>query len=166
MTLKQDGVHFSLCPKQDNQIEGGVLKAMYFRNFFCPKQGSSFLLREKKENNMTECGVKWRHILNVLSPDLQILFPCVAFVEFMDWKPFESLNLWMCHSLTYNLSPVFVDAYKYSFSASCILMRNSLPFTTDIAPSLPVFKSTAKTYLSPPTIATISLCYSQVTDKD
>ena len=58
MTLKQDGVHFSLCPKQDNQIEGGVLKAMYFRNFFCPKQGSSFLLREKKENNMTECGVK------------------------------------------------------------------------------------------------------------
>ena len=72
----------------------------------------------------------------------------------------------MCHSLTYNLLPAFVDAYKNSFSPRCILMRKSLPSTAVIALSLPVFKSTAKTYLSSTTIATISLCYSQLTDKD
>ena len=57
---------------------------MYFRNFFVLNMGQVFCNREMKGTNMTECGVKCRHILNVLSPDLQILFPCVAFVEFTD----------------------------------------------------------------------------------
>ena len=31
MALKQDGVDFVLCPKQDNKIEGVVLKFKYFK---------------------------------------------------------------------------------------------------------------------------------------
>ena len=55
------------------------------------------------------------------------------------------------HSMTYKLSPAFVDAYKHSFFGRCIPVRNRLPSTAVTAPSLPVNKSTAKTYLSLPT---------------
>ena len=34
MALKQDGVHFPLCPKQDNQIEGGVLNQVCILGIF------------------------------------------------------------------------------------------------------------------------------------
>ena len=47
--------------------------------------------------------------------------------------------------MTYNLLPVFVDAYKYSFFAQCIPVGNGVP---SIAPSLPVSKTTVKSYLS------------------
>ena len=61
------------------------------------------------------------------------------------------------HSMTFNLLPSFVDAYKYlslsffNFNR-CIPVWNSLPSTTVTTPSLPLFKSTAKTYLSSPTV--------------
>ena len=29
MALKQDGVHFAICPKQSNKIEGFVLNRVY-----------------------------------------------------------------------------------------------------------------------------------------
>ena len=42
MALKQDGVDFVLCPKQDNKIEGVVLNTVCTLGFFCPKQGQGF----------------------------------------------------------------------------------------------------------------------------
>ena len=42
MALKQDGVDFVLCPKQDNKIEGVVLNTVCNLGFFCPKQGQGF----------------------------------------------------------------------------------------------------------------------------
>ena len=48
MALKQDGVHFPLCPKQDNQIEGGVLKVCILRIFLVLHKGQVF------------CYVKWK----------------------------------------------------------------------------------------------------------
>ena len=39
MVLKQDGVHFVLCPKQGNKIEGVALNRVCILGFFfCPKQ--------------------------------------------------------------------------------------------------------------------------------
>ena len=39
MVLKQDGVHFVLCPKQGNKIEGVALNRICILGFFfCPKQ--------------------------------------------------------------------------------------------------------------------------------
>lgn len=42
MALKQDGVHFGLCHKQGNKIEGSVLHRECSLGFFCPKQGQFF----------------------------------------------------------------------------------------------------------------------------
>ena len=42
MTLKQDGVHFVLCPKQGNTIENVVLNSVVILRLFCPKQGQGF----------------------------------------------------------------------------------------------------------------------------
>ena len=42
MALKQDGVHFVLCPKQVNKIEGVVLNRVCIIEIFCPKPGQSF----------------------------------------------------------------------------------------------------------------------------
>ena len=39
MALKQDGVHFVLCPKQCNRIEGVVLNRACILMGFCPKLG-------------------------------------------------------------------------------------------------------------------------------
>ena len=38
MPLKEDGVHFVLCPKQGNKIEGVVLNRVRILGFFCPKK--------------------------------------------------------------------------------------------------------------------------------
>ena len=42
--LKQDGVHFFLCPKQGDEIEGVVSKQgkLCILGFFCLKQGQGF----------------------------------------------------------------------------------------------------------------------------
>ena len=38
-------MHFALCPRQGNKIEGVALKGgMCILGFFCPKQGQSFRL--------------------------------------------------------------------------------------------------------------------------
>ena len=37
--LKQDCVHFVLCPKQANKIEGVVVNGVCISRKFCPKQG-------------------------------------------------------------------------------------------------------------------------------
>ena len=60
MALKQDGVHFPLCPKQDNQIEGGVLNQVCILGIFWSYTRVKFFatLNEIKGTNMTECGVK------------------------------------------------------------------------------------------------------------
>ena len=42
MTLKQDGAHFVLCPKQYHKIEDVVLNRVCILGFFCPKQGQGF----------------------------------------------------------------------------------------------------------------------------
>ena len=44
MALKQDGIHFVLCPKQGNKIEGVVLNSVCILGIFCPtcKQGQGF----------------------------------------------------------------------------------------------------------------------------
>ena len=43
MALKQGGVHFLLCPKQGNKIEGVVLNSVCILGFFfCLKQGQGF----------------------------------------------------------------------------------------------------------------------------
>lgn len=42
MALKQDGVHFALCPKQGDKIEGVVLKRACILGIFCPQQGQAF----------------------------------------------------------------------------------------------------------------------------
>jgi len=42
MALEQDGVHFALCPKQGNKIEGVVLKRVCILGIFCPQQGQAF----------------------------------------------------------------------------------------------------------------------------
>lgn len=38
MTLKQDSVHFVVCPKQGNEIEGIVSKKLFVLKMFYPKQ--------------------------------------------------------------------------------------------------------------------------------
>ena len=35
MALKQDGVHFALCPKKGNKIEGVVLNRVRIIEIFC-----------------------------------------------------------------------------------------------------------------------------------
>ena len=42
MALKQDSVHFVLCPKQGNKIEDVVLNRVCILRRFCPKQGQGF----------------------------------------------------------------------------------------------------------------------------
>ena len=43
MALKQDCVHFAVCPKRGNKIEGVVLNRVCILNFsFCPKEGQGF----------------------------------------------------------------------------------------------------------------------------
>ena len=42
MALKQDGVHFALCPKPGNKIEGVVLKGVCILGIFCPQRGQAF----------------------------------------------------------------------------------------------------------------------------
>ena len=42
MALKQGGVHFLLCPKQGNKIEGVVLDRVCILGFFLSKTGSGF----------------------------------------------------------------------------------------------------------------------------
>ena len=42
MALKQDCVHFALCPKQGNKIEGVVLNRVCILNFFCPRACQGF----------------------------------------------------------------------------------------------------------------------------
>ena len=39
IALKQGGMHFLLCAKQGNKIEGVVLNRVCILGFFCPKQG-------------------------------------------------------------------------------------------------------------------------------
>ena len=41
MPLKEDGMHFVLCPKQGNKIEGVVLNRVRILGFFCPKKSQS-----------------------------------------------------------------------------------------------------------------------------
>ena len=40
--LKQDGMHFILCPTQGNKIEDVVLNRVCILSVFCPKQGQGF----------------------------------------------------------------------------------------------------------------------------
>ena len=42
MPLKEDGVHFVLCPKQGNKIEGVELNRVRILGFFCPKKSQGF----------------------------------------------------------------------------------------------------------------------------
>ena len=43
MNTQYHGMHFVLCPRQSNKIEGVALNGgMYILGFFCPKQGSKF----------------------------------------------------------------------------------------------------------------------------
>ena len=42
MALMQDRVHFLLCHKQSNKIEGVVLNRVCILRLFCPKQGQGF----------------------------------------------------------------------------------------------------------------------------
>ena len=42
MALKQDGVHFALCPIQGNKIEGVVLKRVCILGIFCPQHLQAF----------------------------------------------------------------------------------------------------------------------------
>ena len=42
MALKQEGVHFVLCPKQGNKIEGIVLNRACILGLFCAIQGQGF----------------------------------------------------------------------------------------------------------------------------
>ena len=42
MALKQGGVHFLLCPKQGNKIEGVFLNRVCILGFFWLKQGEDF----------------------------------------------------------------------------------------------------------------------------
>ena len=42
MALKQDGVHFLLCPKQGNKIAGFFLDRVCILGYFGPKQGQGF----------------------------------------------------------------------------------------------------------------------------
>ena len=44
MSLKQDSVHFVICPKQGNEIEGIVLNRVCILGMFCPVQGQGFKL--------------------------------------------------------------------------------------------------------------------------
>ena len=45
MNTQYHGMHFVLCPRQSNKIEGVALNGgMYILGFFCPKQGQSFRL--------------------------------------------------------------------------------------------------------------------------
>ena len=39
MALKQDGMHISLCRKQDNNFEGIVVNRVSILGFFCRNQG-------------------------------------------------------------------------------------------------------------------------------
>ena len=43
MALKQDGIHFVLCPKQGNKIEGVVLNRVRIIEIFSSKQGQGFI---------------------------------------------------------------------------------------------------------------------------
>ena len=43
MALKQDGMHFVLCPKQGNKIEGVVLNRVRIIEIFCSKHGQGFI---------------------------------------------------------------------------------------------------------------------------
>ena len=43
MALKQDGMHFVLCPKQGNKIEGVVLNRVRIIEIFSSKQGQGFI---------------------------------------------------------------------------------------------------------------------------
>ena len=42
MALKQDGMHFVLCSKQGNTIEGVVLNRVCGLGIFCPKRDQGF----------------------------------------------------------------------------------------------------------------------------
>ena len=42
MALKQDGVHFVICLKQGNKIEGVVLNRVAILGFFDPNLGQGF----------------------------------------------------------------------------------------------------------------------------
>ena len=42
MALKQDGVHFLLCPKDSSKIEGVFLDRACILGYFGPKQGQGF----------------------------------------------------------------------------------------------------------------------------
>ena len=42
MALKQDGIHFVLCSKQGNTIEGVVLNRVCVLGIFCPKRDQGF----------------------------------------------------------------------------------------------------------------------------
>ena len=42
MALKQDGVHFLLCPKHSSKIEGVFLDRVCILGYFGPKQGQGF----------------------------------------------------------------------------------------------------------------------------
>ena len=44
MALKQYSVHFVICPKWGNEIEGIVLNRVCILGTFCPKQGQGFKL--------------------------------------------------------------------------------------------------------------------------
>ena len=43
MALKQDGMHFVLCPKQGNKIEGVVLNRVRIIEIFSSKQSQGFI---------------------------------------------------------------------------------------------------------------------------
>ena len=42
MALKQDGMHFVLCSKQGNTIEGDVLNRVCGLGIFCPRRDQGF----------------------------------------------------------------------------------------------------------------------------
>ena len=131
MALKQDGVHFPLCPKH-NQIEGGVLNQLCILGIFGSYTRVKVFGTLNERNQYDGVRSQVKAYLKCFESWLAVLFPCLAFVEFVD----EALSFLMCHSLTHNLLPAFVDAYKYSFFPRCILMRKSLPSTAVIALSL------------------------------
>ena len=59
MALKQEGVHFPLCPKQDNQIEGGVLKVCILRIFWSYTRVKFFAtLKERNQYDEVRSQVK------------------------------------------------------------------------------------------------------------
>ena len=57
--LKQDCVHFVLCPKQANKIEGVVVNRVCISRKFCPKQGQILVEYPLRGSLFSNYGDSW-----------------------------------------------------------------------------------------------------------